>query len=80
MSNWQIEHMAEDYRQRLLEEVEQIRLEKLARRAHVRCPNRFERTMITFADWMISIGRQLRKRYEAPNINCGKSPTGSFAN
>ena len=80
MSNWQIEYMAEYQRQRLVEEVEQMRLEKLARRSHVRCPNRFERTMIAFANWMISIGRQLHKRYEAPDLNCGKSPTGSFAN
>jgi hypothetical protein len=79
MSNWQIEYMADYQRQRLVEEVEQIRLEKLAGRGHVRCPNRFERTMVAFANWMISIGRQLRKRYEAPAENCSHSPTGSFA-
>ncbi len=80
MNNWQNEYMAEYHRHRLLEEAEQIRLEKIAPQSSVRCPNRFERTMIAFANWMISIGRQLRKRYEAPNLNCGKSPTGSFAN
>lgn len=80
MNHWQNEYMAEYHRQRLLEEAEQIRLEKLARESRVRCPNRFERTMIAFANWMISRGRQLHKRYEAPAINCGKSPTGSFAN
>ena len=79
MNNWQNEYMAEYHRHRLLEEAEQIRLEKSARESDVRCPNRFERIMIAFANWMPAIGRQLHKRYEAPNINCGKSPTGSFA-
>ena len=80
MNNWQNEYMAEYHRHRLLEEAEQIRLEKITHESRVRCPNRFERIIIAFANWMPAIGRQLRKRYEAPNINCGKSPTGSFAN
>jgi hypothetical protein len=80
MNNWQNEYMAEYRRQRLLEEAEQIRLERLALESRVRCPTRFERTMVAFANWMISKGKLLHKHYEAPAINCGKSPTGSFAN
>ena len=74
MNNWQNEYMAEYHRQRLLEEAQQIRLENIARASLVRCPNRFERTILAFANWMISKGKQLRKRYEAPTLNCGKSP------
>lgn len=80
MNQWQNEYMAEYHRQRLLEEAEQIRLEKIARESRVRCLNRFEQIMVAFANWMISKGRQLRKRYEAPAINCGKIPRGSFVN
>ena len=80
MNNWQNEFMAEYHRQDILEEVEQIRLEKLALQSRVNCPTLFERTMFTFGNWMISRGRQLRKRYEAPAVNCSNSPTGSFAN
>ena len=87
MNNWQNEYMAEYHRQDLLAEVEQIRLEKIVREAQIRCPNQFERTIVAFANWMISKGRQLRKQYTrsspvdgSPAINCGKSPTGSFAN
>ena len=74
MNNWQNEYMAEYHRRQILEEVEQIHLEKLALESRVRCPNRFEQTMIAFAHWMISKGKQLRKRYEAPAINCGNPP------
>jgi hypothetical protein len=74
MNNWHNEFMAEYRRQELLQEAEQIRLEKLALESGIRCPNRFERTMIAFANWMISKGKQLRKRYEAPAINCGNLP------
>lgn len=74
MNNWHNEFMAEYRRQELLEEAEQIRLEKLALESGVRCPTRFERTMLTLANWMISRGRQLRQRYEAATVNCGNPP------
>lgn len=80
MNNWQNEYMAEYHRQHLLKEVEQIRLEKLALESRVRCPTLFEQTMFTFANWVISKGKQLRKRYEATTVNCGNPPTSSFAN
>lgn len=80
MNHWQDELMAEYRRQELLQEAEQIRLEKLALQSGENCPNLFERTMFNFANWMISRGKRLRKRYEAPAVNCSNSPTGSFAN
>ena len=79
MNNWQNEFMAEYHRQDILQEVEQIRLEKLALQSRVYRPRFFERTMFNFANWMISTGKQLRKRYEVPAVNCNNPPTGSFA-
>jgi hypothetical protein len=87
MNNWQNEFMAEYHRQDILEEAEHIRLEKLVLQPRANCPNLFERTLFTFANWMISRGKQLRKRYtrsspvdEASTVNCSNSPAGSFAN
>ena len=80
MNNWQHDFMPELYRQRVLEEVEQIRLEKLALKSRIDRPRPFARTMFKFATWMISTGKQLRKRYQAPAGNCSSSRTGSFAN
>ena len=74
MNNWHNEFMAEYRRQELLEETEQIRLEKLALASHGSCPTLFERIMFTFASWMISKGKQLRKRHEATAVNCGDRP------
>jgi len=79
MNNWHNEFMAEYHRQEILEEVEQIRLERLALKSRVYRPRFFERTMFNFANWMISTGKQLRKRYEVPAVNCNNPPTGSFA-
>ena len=79
MNNWTNEYMAEYHRQEILDQVEQIRLEKLAVTSRVYRPGLFERTMFNFANWMISTGKQLRKRYEIPAVDCGKSRTGSFA-
>jgi hypothetical protein len=74
MNHWQIEYTAEYHRQQILEEVEHIQLEKLALESRVRCPNRIELTILRFANWMISRGRQLRKRYELTAVHCG-NPT-----
>ena len=78
MNNWHNEFMAEYHRQEILNRVEQIRLEKIALKSRVYHPGLFERTMFNFANWMISTGKQLRKRYEIPAVDCSKSPT-SFA-
>lgn len=78
MKYWQDEKTAEYNRQRILEEVQQIRLERAALKSRVYHPGLFERTMFNFANWMISTGKQLRKRYEIP-ANCNKGPSESFA-
>ena len=74
MNHWQIERTAEYHRQQILEEAQQIQLEKLALESRVRCPTRIELTILSFATWMISKGRQLQKRYEFTAVNCG-NPT-----
>jgi hypothetical protein len=79
MSNWQNEFMPEYHRERIMAEIEQIRLEKLALQARVYRPGLFARTMFKFANWMITTGKQLRKRYEIPAVNCNNPPTESFA-
>ncbi|HJS20678.1 MAG TPA: hypothetical protein VJ785_18175 [Anaerolineales bacterium] len=79
MNNWTNEYMAEYHRQEILDDVEQIRLEKLTVNSRVYHPGLFERTMYNFANWMIYTGRQLRTRYEVPAVNCSGSPKGSVA-
>jgi hypothetical protein len=79
MNNWTQEFMAEYHRQDILKEAEQIRLENFAVKSRVYRPGPFERTMFRFANWMISTGKQLRKRYEVPCADC-PTPSGSFAN
>ena len=77
MNHWHDEYNAEYQRQRILNEVEHIRLENIAIRSRVYRPRFFARTMFNFANWMISTGKNLRKRYEIPAVNCNK--TESFA-
>jgi len=79
MNNWQNEFNAEYHRQRILDEAKQIRLEKIAISSRVYRPGMFERTMFRFANWMISTGKQLRRRYEIPAVNCNKSTSSGFA-
>jgi hypothetical protein len=79
MNNWHPEFMAEYRRQEILMEAEHIRLEKIALQARHYRPRFFERTMFNFANWMIATGKQLRKRYEVPTVQCSNAPTGSFA-
>lgn len=86
MYSWHDEYMAEYHRQEILDQVEQIRLEKLAVASRVYRPHFFDRTMFNFANWMISTGKQLRKHYtqsspvdEIPAVDCSPSQTGSLA-
>ena len=79
MNHWHDEFMAEYHRQEILNQVEHIRLEKIALKSRVYRPGLFERSMFNFANWMISTGKQLRKRYEIPRVDCNDSRTGSFA-
>lgn len=64
MNSWPDEFMAEYHRQRILQEVEQIRSEKLAQKSRMDRPRFFERMMFNVANWMISTGKGLRERYE----------------
>ncbi len=79
MNNWQNEFMAEHRRQEIVREMEHIRLEEQALQSRVYHPRLFARTMFSFANWMISAGKQLRKRYEVPAVHCSDSPTSNFA-
>ena len=79
MSNWQDEYRAECQRQQTLKEIQQIRLEKIASQVRVYRSGLFARTMFNFANWMIFAGKNLRKRYEIPNVDCSKTTTESFA-
>ncbi len=79
MNNWHPEFMAEFHRQEILMEAEHIRLEKIALQVRSYRPRLFERTMFNFANWMIATGKQLRKRYEVPTVQCNKTPRGFFA-
>jgi len=79
MNFYQDENTAKYNRQRIVDEFEQMRLEKLARKSRPYRPDIFERSMFNFANWMISTGKQLRRRYEIPAVNCNKTPTGNFA-
>ncbi|HEX5840180.1 MAG TPA: hypothetical protein VFY26_20245 [Anaerolineales bacterium] len=78
MNHWHNEFMAEIHRQDILDEVQHIHLDPLALRSRLYRPGLFERSMYNFANWMISTGKQLRKRYEVPCADC-PSPSGSFA-
>jgi len=73
------EYMAEYLRQEIIKQSEQIRLEQTAAKSRTSRPAMFERAMYNFANWMITTGKQFRKRYETPTINCPKSQTNGFA-
>ncbi len=79
MNHWQNEFMAEVRRQEILHEAEQIHLEKLAQNFPVYRPGLFAQSMFKLANWMISTGKQLRKRYEVPAVNCNHTSTESYA-
>jgi hypothetical protein len=70
MNHYQDEINAEYHRQAILNETEQVRLENIARSSHIHQPGIYERTMYNFANWMISTGKQLRRRYEIPAVQC----------
>ena len=79
MNNFRDEQTAAYYRQRIQEEIKQIRLVQIALKSRPYKPGRFERIMFNFANWMISTGKQLRKRYEIPTANCNNPPSKGFA-
>jgi hypothetical protein len=77
VNNWHDEFLAEYHRQRILQETEQICLERLALKSRAYRPRFLERAMFNFGNWMISTGRQLCKRYEIPVMDCNKSSTNN---
>lgn len=79
MNHFQNEQTAEYNRQRISEELKQIRLEQFALKSRPYKPGRFERTMFNFANWMIATGKQLRKRYEVPVTRCNNVQTKGLA-
>ena len=79
MNYHQDELTAEYNRKRIQTEFEQLRLERLALRSTTSLPGRFTRLMFNLANWMITTGKQLRKRYEIPAANCGPAPSKEFA-
>jgi len=79
MNTFLDEQTAEYNRQRILDEVKQIQLERLALSSQIYRPGMFERTMFQLANWMIATGKYLRKRYEIPQVNCNHAPAGNPA-
>jgi len=79
MNYYQDEFTAEYNRQRVIAEMRQIRLEEVAHGSQVYTPSRFERTMFNFANWLITTGKRLRKRYEMPTPDCSQTHSKSFA-
>jgi hypothetical protein len=79
MNNWPNESISDYHRERIMADIEQIRLERLARKSQAYRPGLFAKTMFKFATWMITTGKQLRKRYEVPAVNSSNPPTESFA-
>lgn len=75
MNHWQYEHykqIDEFRRQRMISE---ITADKLVRQYCIYHPGIFEQTMFKLANWMISKGNQLRRRYEIPSSNCNRRTT-----
>jgi hypothetical protein len=80
MNNWHNEFMAEYHRRGILEEAEQVRLERIALKSRVYRPGFYARTMFSVANWMISIA--VRNPPEvlpidlSPQVNIELEPRG----
>jgi hypothetical protein len=74
-----MEFIAEYHRQQILADAEHIHLEKITLQSRIYRPRFFAQTMFNLANWMIATGKQLRKRYEAPVVQCNHPSTSSFA-
>ena len=79
MNYFQDEQTAEYNRQQIIEAFHQIRLEQTAIKSRLYQPGRFGRMMFNFANWMISTGKQLRKRYEIPVTKGNPTPSKHYA-
>ena len=72
MNHWQYEQIKqidEFSRQRIMSE---IRAEELVRQHRIYHPGVFERMMFRLANWMIAIGKGLRRLYEIPSASCNQ--------
>ncbi len=79
MNHYQDEMTAQYNRQRIHDELEQMRLEQFALKSRVYTPGRFGRAMFSFANWMIATGKRLRKRYEIPTAPHKQPRSKGFA-
>ena len=79
MNYFDYENTAEFNRQRIHTEIHQIRLEEFALQSRVYQPGRFAHLMFNFANWMITTGKQLRKRYEIPTSHHTHNHSKRFA-
>ena len=79
MNYFDYENTAEYNREKIRTDMQTIRLQQATRTSSVYRPGRFEHLMFNFANWMISTGKQLRKRYEIPTTNCNPAPKKHFA-
>lgn len=79
MNHWQVEIMAEIHRRAIEQEAQDLRLERQALSSQAYRPGWFTRAMFNLANWMITTGKQLRRRYEAPVMDCGHRTTRSYA-
>ncbi len=66
MNHFQLERLAEYHRQELIEDMQQIRLEKLAREANQPRANLLRLGLMHLADWLIAAGRQLHQEFDPP--------------
>ena len=79
MNYFDYETTAEYNRQQIRNQFEQIQLEKFALKSQVYQPGRFAHLMFNLANWMITTGKQLRKRYEIPAANSNHTHSKRFA-
>lgn len=75
MNYYQDELTASHNRERVREVFNQIHLEQKTVKISIHRTSLFTRTMHSFADWMISTGKELHERYETTS----KTPSNSFA-
>jgi hypothetical protein len=66
----QYKQIDESYRQRMAAE---LQAERLVQQYRVYHPGILEQMMFKLANWMISTGKQLRRRYEIPAANCSQT-------
>ena len=79
MNHRHAEYLAEFHRRDLIEEAEQIQMEKLAMQHKPYRPGRFQRMMQRLGTWLVAIGQELLCRYESPAADCTRSSARGYA-